>query len=705
MAGIAGSPRPEQLLLRMKNTLVGAGSSDMLAIIPEEYRSRFEDPSPTGKQIDQIIQLLNLSEGSIIGTWDALTAGLPRRSNIKYDISRISAVTSDFNWMLINPWIVVTWGWESVRDYKAPCIFQGLLCHELAHTLYTPMGNDLWTSEGRGLLPDEMWSVANLLEDTRIETLLVKDYPDGGIDKFLSDSLWTIFHILENDPMRAISNFPIVSSREHLPKDFRKAVGDIYEFFHGSDKRNQVEKLTSLYRDLGDFDIGSKTEKKALEIIKKMYELCPEIDSSAVPCSSMCPDDDSDGESFSQPGESQSGSTNPNNEEGEGEKSKNKGKGDEKEDDKNKDGNKAGDGKDGEEEKESKQKQIKSAGNEKPEAGSKTSEASEDNISDTRTSNDPVLRIPQDRLDALQDALERIKRNCSDTDSSLRDYEANRQVRRLTEENPDRAPSVNNWETRKDTTKEWAQIWKPKEDKIRRLLSYKSQPVHRQPIGRLHMNSVLRSLPSKSQNYRSRIIRSDQGHGDIELVAAFDTSASMDNNDINTLSRTTTYIKKLSDNLGFSASMIAWSTGKSFLYGPADKAETRLIRYPTDCLRGGTDPSCASSIAMTILENSDRRHKFYLNMTDGSWGGVDEPLLKYKTQQIQKHGSADFSSHLVLFGSGFSHEEELPAHMISNWTGYDTRDVTDSVFQVAELFVSYIEDCVKGTSLYGRQLR
>lgn len=96
----------------------------------------------------------------------------------------------------------------------------GLNYHELAHHLYTPRrGTDLmkWVMENDYLM------AVNMLEDQRIETLLVARYP--SIAPYLTA---TVARWLAATPQDGIGNYMLVRGRRYLPIEIRQAFRDMF---------------------------------------------------------------------------------------------------------------------------------------------------------------------------------------------------------------------------------------------------------------------------------------------------------------------------------------------------------------------------------------------------------------------------------------------------------------------------------------------
>lgn len=116
----------------------------------------------------------------------------------------------------------ITLNASQIEDMDIETLTQvnGLNYHELAHHLYTPRrGTELvkWVME------EDMMQAFNMLEDQRIETLLVARYP--SIAPYLTA---TVARWLANTPEEASANYVLVRGRRYLPIEVRQGFRDMF---------------------------------------------------------------------------------------------------------------------------------------------------------------------------------------------------------------------------------------------------------------------------------------------------------------------------------------------------------------------------------------------------------------------------------------------------------------------------------------------
>ena len=116
----------------------------------------------------------------------------------------------------------ITFNASEIEDMDLETLTQvnGLNYHELAHHLYTPRRG---TTFMKWVVDNNYVESANMLEDQRIETLLVARYP--SIAPYLTA---TIARWLSSTPDEAMGNYMLVRGRRYLPIEIRQAFRDMF---------------------------------------------------------------------------------------------------------------------------------------------------------------------------------------------------------------------------------------------------------------------------------------------------------------------------------------------------------------------------------------------------------------------------------------------------------------------------------------------
>jgi hypothetical protein len=118
--------------------------------------------------------------------------------------------------------ITVNASYINEMDIETLTQINGLNYHELAHHLYTPRKG---TTMIQYVLENNLMTAFNILEDQRIETLLVARYP--SIAPFLTA---TCARWLAEDEDEAIGNYLCVRGRRYLPVEIRQGFRDVFAF-------------------------------------------------------------------------------------------------------------------------------------------------------------------------------------------------------------------------------------------------------------------------------------------------------------------------------------------------------------------------------------------------------------------------------------------------------------------------------------------
>jgi len=116
----------------------------------------------------------------------------------------------------------ITFNADEIKEIDLETLTQvnGLNYHELAHHLYTPRRG---TTFMKWVVENDLMQAANMLEDQRIETLLVARYP--SIAPYLTA---TISRWLSTTPEEAAGNYLLVRGRRYLPIEIRQAFRDMF---------------------------------------------------------------------------------------------------------------------------------------------------------------------------------------------------------------------------------------------------------------------------------------------------------------------------------------------------------------------------------------------------------------------------------------------------------------------------------------------
>jgi len=134
----------------------------------------------------------------------------------------------------------------------------GVNYHEVAHILWSPRGNSEF---GRNVASNGYFRAFNILEDMRIETLLVARFPSTTQSLIKS----TLDYIMEKPE----GSYPLIRGRKYLPLEIRQLSADLFITQKGVVFVNKMNNIIDEYRLLtypSDYARG-------LHLIKEFHDL------------------------------------------------------------------------------------------------------------------------------------------------------------------------------------------------------------------------------------------------------------------------------------------------------------------------------------------------------------------------------------------------------------------------------------------------
>lgn len=126
----------------------------------------------------------------------------------------------------------------------------GFNYHEVAHVLYTPREN---SELGKWVMENQYRRAMNILEDSRIERLLIAKYP--AVQPFVEAS--TLDYILKGDSSEWASLFILITGRKYLDYDIRQEIATRFSQQFGKATAIALADIIHEYRTLAfprDYD-------------------------------------------------------------------------------------------------------------------------------------------------------------------------------------------------------------------------------------------------------------------------------------------------------------------------------------------------------------------------------------------------------------------------------------------------------------------
>lgn len=134
----------------------------------------------------------------------------------------------------------------------------GFNYHEVAHILYSPRrGSEL----GKWIRDNSMRKPYNILEDSRIERLLIAKYPSTRLylEACITD------YLLKGDPKTWKDYFHLVTGRKYIDLEVRQAICDRFIKAYGEDMAHDIASIVHTYRTL----VFPEDYDKAIELITR----------------------------------------------------------------------------------------------------------------------------------------------------------------------------------------------------------------------------------------------------------------------------------------------------------------------------------------------------------------------------------------------------------------------------------------------------
>jgi hypothetical protein len=146
----------------------------------------------------------------------------------------------------------ITFNADLIKELDTESIvsLNGINYHELAHLLFSPRAG---SALGQYVTKGKMKRAFNMLEEARIETLLVAKYP--AVKPFLEAN--AIEYVLKADDIA--DNFPMVTGRRYIDLEIRQGIADAFVNKYGKDVADNIYSIVNEYRSLSfptDFTRG-----------------------------------------------------------------------------------------------------------------------------------------------------------------------------------------------------------------------------------------------------------------------------------------------------------------------------------------------------------------------------------------------------------------------------------------------------------------
>lgn len=545
---------------------------------------------------------------------------------------------------------------ESFTNAQLVSLF-GLNYHELAHILYTPISKNapihsvLYDLASKrfpdGWLPSHIHAGFNILEDQRIERLMIGQWPSTKpyFVNAASDHILNTLRKTYTNREEALANaYTLILGRSYLGSDVIRQARGSFITFKGAELADKIESIVKEYQTL----VYPDDTERAAELILDLYESVsrdvlnnqPEHGNHgtvATPVSqteqnknqkeaqgAASEAEENEAEEEQDAVEDSEGGGTEKADEGGDEGGSGSGEASDEDSGDDSDGNGSGEGSDSEKaENHSDNSRSQSAGSQE---GSPRNDISD--LKETLRSLKEEVLEDNNVLDELVDVREKMNR--------VRTFD-------VTKAGIPKVRGTKNIVLREDIVTS-----RKIENEFRQLITQADpgwESDHSD--GRINIGRAM-----NSDDLESVWDRWEPGHNDVndlEVVLLIDTSGSMKGR-IEDVSRFTWAVKRALDSIDASTTVLTYDSDVEVLF----TADQKAIRneYTSMKAKGGTSVSDALTTAKRVLDVSKRTHKIIITMTDGSWHDSfeSEKIIR----QLNKGGCHTALAYL----SGYKMEEE-----------------------------------------------
>ena len=195
--------------------------------------------------------------GAVYGRTDRILTAEPVEVRVEDDKEMDTTAYNDGKNIVFNAHLI-----EDIDD-KTIISLNGFNYHEVGHILYTPRGGSEF---GKTVKREQLGKAFNVLEDARIERLLIAKYP--SVAPFMEASC--LEYLLKGDSAEFGSYFPLFTGRKYLDIELRQEIADRFIKDFGVDLAVAIATIVHEYRTLvypRDFNRGLDLLRAFADII------------------------------------------------------------------------------------------------------------------------------------------------------------------------------------------------------------------------------------------------------------------------------------------------------------------------------------------------------------------------------------------------------------------------------------------------------
>lgn len=504
------------------------------------------------------------SVGAVYGRTDRILTAEPVEVRVEDNREMDTTAYNDGKNIVFNAHLI-----EDIDD-KTIISLNGFNYHEVGHILYTPRGGSEF---GKTVKREQLGKAFNVLEDARIERLLIAKYP--SVAPFMEASC--LEYLLKGDSAEFGSYFPLFTGRKYLDIELRQEIADRFIKDFGVDLAVAIATIVHEYRTL----VYPRDFNRGLDLLRAFADIIGHENTNEVNGKPIIPNG-------------------------------NGGHTDREVQDK---GRMKGD-------KEQKAQQDKATNNE---SGDGAGNERLDDPADTNTDNDrSSTSFGSKGKDEADDNVLR-----KDIQERLDNLSKNDEVQRTTKEV---RKAINDNNERRSAIKQGAysnQQVSAQVSASARAFGVALERVRidndpawelEQPMGRLNIGRAMRADINDMDKVFDRWSEGNSNN-DIDAIVLVDTSGSM-SWQIQRTMESAWVIKRGIERINGRVSVYKFNHDSRLIYSATDKAQPTEYRYVNSS--GGTNPYKALLEARRHLINSKRGVRMLFIVTDGEWDMTEE---------------------------------------------------------------------------------
>lgn len=210
--------------------------------------------------------------GAVYGRTDRILTAEPVEVRVEDNPEMDTTAYNDGKNIVFNAHLL-----EEVDD-RTIISLNGFNYHEVAHVLYSPRGGSEF---GKTVKSEGLKHAFNVLEDARIERLLIAKYP--AVAPFMEASC--LEYILKGESAEYASYFPLMTGRKYLDIELRQELADRFIKQFGSPTAMAIARIVHEYRTL----VYPRDFNRGLDLIRAFADIVGRDDLNEVNGKTMIP--------------------------------------------------------------------------------------------------------------------------------------------------------------------------------------------------------------------------------------------------------------------------------------------------------------------------------------------------------------------------------------------------------------------------------